>query len=170
MRLRTQTGLLLLMLAGGIFFWDGCLPPKPRIPAEPEAVMNEISPADWPDFADDMDYDGLIEAINQSLTYLSRIPDDRRFRFGRTEFSKLHMYRSLELFRDFVVARPDQDQLQQFVRQHYQLYRSIGRPPESKVLFTGYFEPLYPGSLEPSPVYTIPVYGIPDMATYKRNS
>jgi membrane-bound lytic murein transglycosylase A len=48
------------------------------------------------------------------------------------------------------------------LRRHYQLFRSIGRPPNGEVLYTGYFEPLYPGSLNPSPVYNIPVYGIPE--------
>jgi membrane-bound lytic murein transglycosylase A len=58
--------------------------------------------------------------------------------------------------------RPPRAQLNQFIRQHYQVYQSIGRPPEDDVLFTGYFEPLYPGSLTPSPHYPVPVYGLPE--------
>ena len=109
-----------------------------------------------------MDYDGLQVAIDQSLTYLSRIPDERLFRFGAHEYSKAHMTRSLEQFRDFTATRPSREQLNQFVRRHYLVYQSIGRPPDDDVLFTGYFEPLYPGSLTRSSLYRIPVYGLPE--------
>ncbi|MGD8241807.1 MAG: MltA domain-containing protein [Desulfobacterales bacterium] len=162
MKLRIQTRLMVLCFVGGILWQAGCTPHKPTPPAEPGAELYALSAEDWPVFADDMDYDGLEDAINQSLVYLSRLPEDRRFRFGTATYPKYHMVQSLELLRDFAATRPDQERLQQFLRRHYQLFRSIGRPPNGEVLYTGYFEPLYPGSLNPSPVYNIPVYGIPE--------
>ncbi len=162
MTLPNQTRLMVLCIVSTILWQAGCTPHKTTLPAQPGAELYAVSIEDWPAFADDMDYDGLEDAINQSLLYLSRLPDDRRFRFGAADYSKNLMVRSLALLRDFAATRPDQVRLQQFLRQHYQLYRSIGRPPDGDVLFTGYFEPLYAGSLNPSAVYNIPVYGIPE--------
>ena len=162
MTLPNQTRLMVLCIVSTILWQTGCTPRKTTLPAQPDAELYAVRIEDWPAFADDMDFDGLEDAINQSLVYLSRLPDDRRFRFGAADYSKNLMVRSLERLRDFAVTRPDQERLQQFLRQHYQLYRSIGRPPDGDVLFTGYFEPLYAGSLHPSSVYNIPVYGIPE--------
>jgi membrane-bound lytic murein transglycosylase A len=153
---------LIALLAVVLLFWGCQITPKVYDPSRPESALTRLPPDEWPTLADDMDYDGLVEAIDQSLTYLSRIPEDRRFQFGAEKYSKSHMSHSLEMLRNFVATRPEQDQLQRFIREHYDLYRSVGRPPEGNVLFTGYFEPLYPGSLEPSPAYRIPVYGLPE--------
>lgn len=146
----------------------GCARYTPDRPDVTPPVLTLADASHLPQFADDMDYDGIETAINQSLTYLSRVPEDRRFRFGPTEYDKPHMTRSLAQFRAFVATRPNREELNQFIRQHYLVYRSIGRPPDDNVLFTGYFEPLYPGSLTPSPDYPIPVYGLPeDLVTVK---
>ena len=149
-------GLALTLLAAG------CVPiPAERPPVEPP-VLEIAPPRNLPQFADDMDYDGLATAITQSLTFLSRLPEDRRFRFGDTTYDKALMTRSLELFQGFIAGRPDRERLNRFIRDHYLVYRSVGRPPDDDVLFTGYFEPLYPGRLTPSPEYTVPVYGLPE--------
>ena len=140
----------------------GCVPiPAERPPVEPP-VLEIAPPRNLPQFADDMDYDGLEEAITQSLTFLSRLPEDRRFRFGATTYDKAHMAGSLERFQAFIAGRPDRERLNRFIRDHYLVYRSVGRPPDDDVLFTGYFEPLYPGRLTPSPEFPVPVYGRPE--------
>ena len=135
----------------------GCARYTPDRPDVTPPVLTLADASHLPQFADHMDYDGIETAINQSLTYLSRVPEDRRFRFGPTEYDKPHMTRSLAQFRAFVATRPNREELNQFIRQHYLVYRSIGRPPDDNVLFTGYFEPLYPGSLTPSPDNPNPV-------------
>lgn len=147
---------------GLVILVAGCTRYTVDRPGVEPSVLTLASVRDLPQFADDMDYDGIETAINQSLTYLGRVPEDRQFRFGPTTYDKPHMTRSLETFRDFVATRPNREQLNQFIRDQYLVYRSIGRPPDDNVLFTGYFEPLYPGSLTPSPEYPIPVYGLPE--------
>jgi membrane-bound lytic murein transglycosylase A len=145
-----------------VVFMAACVRPTPEGPGGAPAVLDLTAADDLPLFADDMDYDGLAAAIDQSLLFLSRVPDERRFRFGAVEYAKSDMVSSLAVFRDYIAGRPDRDQLNRFIRERYLVYRSIGRPPDDDVLFTGYFEPLYPGSLTPLPNYTVPVYGPPD--------
>ena len=164
-RIHRTTALIILAAALSVLA-TGCVPTPPERPVTERPVLEVVGTDDLPLFADDMDYDLLTEAIQQSLLYYSRIPDDRSFRFGAVAIDKFQMVRSLELFRDFIAGRPDRNQLNQFIREHYRVYRSVGRPPDDDVLFTGYFEPLYPGSLIPAPGYTIPVYGLPqDLVT-----
>ena len=111
---------------------------------------------DLPQFADrTWIMTGSQPPSTQSLTCLSRVPDDRLFRFGPTEYDKPHMTRSLELFREFVTTRPDRAQLNQFIRQHYLVYRSIGARRTITFCLPAIFEPLYPGSLTPSPRITL---------------
>ena len=147
--------ILMLLVAG-------CPRYAPERPDVAEPLLEITTDSDLPLFADDMDYDGLETAIGHSLTYLSRVPEDRRYRFGSTEYSRDQMVFSLVRFRDYIATRPHQEQLNQFIRKHYRIYRSIGRPPDADVLFTGYFEPLYPGRRTYAPTYPVPVYGIPN--------
>ena len=67
----------LFLLAGWI---GGCAVPK-------EHAVFEISSARYPNFTDDMRFDGLEQAIQQSLTYLQRVPSDKEFRFGEDSYS-----------------------------------------------------------------------------------
>jgi len=161
-RLILRMAALAISATALIVFASGCVPTPPERPLAERPALEIVDSEDLPLFADDMDYDLLAESIQQSLTYYSRVPDDRRFRLGAATFDKQQMVRSLELFRDFIAGRPDRDQLNRFVRENYHVYRSAGRPPDDDVLFTGYFEPLYPGSLTPAPGYSIPVYGPPE--------
>ena len=161
-RIPQRTATMVVLALALTVYASGCVPTVPERPGAAPPVLETVEPDNLPSFADDMDYDGLAAAIQQSLTYFSRVPDDRRFRFGPTEVDKSHMIQSLAVFRDFIADRPDRDQLNRFIRERYLVYRSIGRPPDDDVLFTGYFEPLYPGSLTPSSTYAIPVYGRPE--------
>ena len=158
----------LVVLLGLILGLTGCARLPAERPVAPPPVLEVTEPSRMPVFADDMDFDGLATAIDQSLLYLSRVPDDRHFQLGTVTHDKAHMRRSLETFRDFIATRPDRGRLNTFIRRHYRVYRSTGRPPDEDVLFTGYFEPLYPGSLAPSAIFRIPVHGPPeDLVTVK---
>ena len=160
-RLLIQTPLIIVL--GAILLLGGCeIAPPVYDPSRPESALVQLPPEEWPELADDLGYDGLIESIEQSLTYYQRVPDDRRFRFGQSEYDRAHMVRSLEKLKAFLIEDPEPSRLQAFIRQHYELYRSVGSAPEGNVLFTGYFAPLYPGSLVPSETYNVPVYGIPE--------
>lgn len=158
----TRNAALTRLLAIGILAalaTAGCkaLPPAP----ETLPPLVALEPGDYPGFFDDADLDSLSRAIGQSLIYFDRVPEERLYAFGPDRYTAAHLRRSLERFRDFLATGPDPERLDRFVRQNYAVYRSPGRPPEGGVLFTGYFEPLYPGSIVPAPGYPVPVHGPP---------
>lgn len=142
----------LFLLAGWI---GGCAVPK-------EHAVFEISSARYPNFTDDMRFDGLEQAIQQSLTYLQRVPSDKEFRFGEDIYSAADLARSMESFLAFVQTRPSDDELGKFIRDNYRVYRSAGNGPEKDVLFTGYYEPLLSARRQPDKTHPVPILGRPD--------
>lgn len=139
----------------------GCAESEP--PAEEERPpVERLAVDDFPRFSDDRDLDGLKPAIHSSLTYLERIPADRRFSFGEDAYPAAHIARSLRAFLEFLETSPDAEALNRFIRKRYRVYRSTGGPETGRMLFTGYYEPLLDGSRTPSEAYPHPVYGRPD--------
>lgn len=140
-------------------------PPQPTPEVVPEAevgVMFKLDPEQYPRFSDDMGYDGLARAIDRSIVYLEKLPEDRLFSFGPDSFSRNHVIESLQRFLGFIDSKPDNEALNRFLAAHYQIYRSRGAGEAGSVLFTGYFEPLISGSLTRSETYPYPIYGRPD--------
>jgi membrane-bound lytic murein transglycosylase A len=123
--------------------------------------MQRVSAWSYPKFSDDMLFDGLEHGISQSLVYLSKIPADRQFVFGKDRYTTQHMVRSLEYFLAYLQTRPSGEDLDKFVRSNYIVYRSVGRNADDEVLYTGYYEPYLRGSLAPSGPYRFPIYARP---------
>ncbi|MBW1858324.1 MAG: MltA domain-containing protein, partial [Deltaproteobacteria bacterium] len=56
----------------------------------------------------------------------------------------------------------DSQQFNKDLREKFYLYKAAGFWGSKKVLFTGYFEPIFDGSLESDSVYKYPLYRRPD--------
>ena len=159
--------IILVFLVFGLLFsgFAGCalIREKPR--EIKETALIRISPSRYPDFLDDMDYDGLENSIRQSISYLNRVPPTAEFRFGQDVFHTPHMIRSLEHFLDFIRTNPAEDQLIRYIRDNYLVYTSMGSDNSKQVLFTGYYEPALEGSLKKDATYKFPIYARPDDLT-----
>ena len=137
---------------------------KPMVkPPARENALERISSRSYPDFLDDMAYDGLEEGILQSLSYLKKIPADRQFIFGEDQYDTEHMIKSLQHFLDYIQTRPPMKDLKKFIQSDYRIYRSIGRNGEGEVLYTGYYEPLLRGSLVRNEQYRFPIPLLPSL-------
>ena len=64
-------------------------------PSGPPPALVKIAASELPVFVDDMAYDGLLGGIEESLSYLERIPVDSSFQFGDDSYSATHMIKSL---------------------------------------------------------------------------
>ena len=135
---------------------------KPLVkPPTRENAMERISSWSYPDFLDDMTYNGLEDSILQSLSYLNKIPADRQFIFGEDQYNTEHMIKSLQHFLDYIQTRPSRQDLKGFIQSDFHIYRSVGRDSKGEVLYTGYYEPLLNGSLVRSEQYRFPIYTRP---------
>lgn len=130
-------------------------------PETSESELAKITSADYPEFTDDMVFDGLEHGILQSISYLNNVPATKEFRFEKDVFDTAHMIRSLEYFLKFIKTKPSGKELNEFIRSNYLVYKSAGSENPGHVLFTGYYEPFLEGSLEKSAEYRFPIYARP---------
>jgi membrane-bound lytic murein transglycosylase A len=149
----------------------GCaLPPKPP-PEIKKSALIRVSPSAYPEFMDDITFDGLAHSLTQSISYLKRISPKKTFRFENDVYDAVHMTRSLEIFLKYLKERPSNQDLNRFVKNHYLVYRSTGNKEHGEMLFTGYYEPLLQGYREKTGEYRHPIYSRPkDLLTIDLSS
>ena len=133
----------------------GCAVPEKK-------ALRPLTVVNYPEFKDDMQYDGLEDSIRHSLSYLNRVQPEKVFRFENDSYNAEHMIRSLETFLAFVQNRPSQYDLNRFIQKNYKVYRSIGSGPDKDVLFTGYYEPFLNARRLPDNQFNVPILGRPD--------
>ena len=150
--------LLAFLVSWGL---TACAPTPTPKPPLPEAVLKRVPLSDYPRFQDDLGYTRLSRSISMSLAYLRRLPQDREIDFGDDRYSVAHLIASLEFFDEIVQEHPTSEMLNRIIADNYLVYRSIGRPVEKDVLFTGYYEPLLQGSSKPSARFPVPVHSRP---------
>ncbi|MGD9976154.1 MAG: murein transglycosylase A [Desulfatirhabdiaceae bacterium] len=124
--------------------------------------MIRLQPSDYPVFQDDLNGDGLLAGIENSLTYLHKLASGKTLVFGPDSYPVSHVIESLKVFRDFMADNPSAETISKFITNRYRVYRSTGREQDGRVLFTGYYEPFLKGSLDPDDRYSCPIYEIPD--------
>jgi membrane-bound lytic murein transglycosylase A len=132
----------------------------PPVP-EQEEVLRVVDPSSVPLERDDLARNLLEGAVNNSLTYYERLPEETTFSFGAEEVQVGRIKRSLQTFLFFLRETTSWSELAERVRENFVMYRSVGRNAEEEVLFTGYFEPTIQGSLTPDEHFRYPIYGVP---------
>jgi peptidoglycan lytic transglycosylase A len=166
--MRRPSALLAASAALAAFLFAGCraIPPSPApAPARtPEKALEELDPAAFPAFSDDLDYAGLDEALDRSLVALARLAQadpGRTFAFGRERVPLRQIQATLVRFRELVLARPTPAALTAALRREFRVFRSTG-DGTGKVLFTGYYLPELRGSLVREGPYQVPLHRAPD--------
>jgi len=137
----------------------GCPLPIKKPPEELALVRK--STFAYPNFSDDLAFDGLEHSILKSIAYLQKVPADRSYQFGKDRFNAAHLMQSLQYFLDFTRTNPSSRELKKFIRSNYSVYQSIGRDQKGEVLFTGYYEPHLSGRLSPDEEFQFPIYALP---------
>ncbi len=153
---RRHIGFLLIVL---LIICAGCAPVTKIITRYNS--MKKIKISEYPKFYDHLNLKGLNHAIDQSLLYFNKLPETRIFNFGKDSFNVCNMKASLEKFLLFIRNNPSEEEVNRFIRQNYAIYRSVGKNSNSRMLFTGYYEPTIPGSLIKDDGYIYPLYSEP---------
>ena len=139
----------------------GCYPLVKKEVKEPANALTKVKYF-WPKFQDDMDIDSLSLAIESDLQYLNRLKDDTLFTYGLDKFPAEHVRESLKTFLSIFKQSSDRKKFNQYLRKNFYLYKAAGFWGSKKVLFTGYFEPIFDGSLERDSMHRYPIYRRPD--------
>ncbi len=127
-----------------------------------EHYLIGVGPGNYPVFVDDHSRDSLIEALDRHLAYLQKKKPSDTVVVGNLRLTNQMQVESLATFRELVLTSFSPLELSQAIRQHFHLYQAAGRNEKGEMLVTGYYEPLFEGSLENSGPYRYPLYGLPD--------
>lgn len=108
---------------------------------------------------DDLEFRGLPEALRQSLHYYRRLPDGTLFRYGELTYTAREMEASTALFLQIIENTTGGERMAA-IREKFLFFES--RNDRGRAFFTGYYEPVLPGSLTPSERFRAPLYAVPD--------
>jgi membrane-bound lytic murein transglycosylase A len=112
---------------------------------------------------DDTDVAGLTAALRQSIRYFHRLPETAAFTYGDLVYTAREMEASTALFLKIVEENAGAAR-DAAIRERFLLFES--RNERGAGFFTGYFEPVLPGSLACSERFRAPLYAIPaDLVT-----
>ena len=131
------------------------------LPSGQEALRKITDPAEIPDFTMAcLDLKDLRTAIERSLSYLSK-PSSRNF-YPSGQITHERVVRSLEAFLELLDSGLRGRQLNQAIRERFDVYMSVGCDDRGTVLFTGYYTPIFEGSMERTERFKYPLYSPPE--------
>jgi membrane-bound lytic murein transglycosylase A len=166
----THRKLIVLVLSALV---AGCNNVKPDYWAQlpPGTVaLYKIPPEMYPDFSvSSADLVGIRVAIQHSLDYMSKPSSGSYYPYADIDHARaIATLRALDQLASTAAASPvTGDWINQQIRQNFEVYQSVGAPaPDGhgytgRVLFTGYFTPIYDASLTRGGAYQWPLYKRP---------
>lgn len=134
-----------------------------------------ISPDSAPPFLDDHDFPSLKASLEASRNFYSALPSSAPFYFGSDMRTAGELKEGLE---DLVVQVQESSSpadLNQYIRAHFDIYRSCASPNPAPVVFSAYHEYSLSASLSPDRTYRYPLYARPkdlfdmDVSAFDRN-
>ena len=126
--------------------------------------LTVISAPDYPLFTDDLDYQDLDAALEKSLTYLRRLPPSTVYTIDNRRCTVADITRSIVFFRKLVAEKPSPQRLNELIVRHFSVYQARGiggYNPDRSMLVTGYYQPLFAGSLKRTEAFSSPLYKVP---------
>ena len=160
--------ILSLFLLGYVFL-TGCKTGKteeealdygrPLMPGE-NALYKITDPSQIPDFTTackNMYF--MREGITNSLNYMAK-PSSQQF-FPICGISHQQVTDSLNAFLDIADSGMTPAEMNETIRQRFDVYMSVGCDNKGTVLFTGYYTPIFNGSLKQTDRFKYPLYQMP---------
>ena len=137
-------------------------PPEYDRPLPPGqlALRKITNPADIPDFTFAChDLLNLKSSVAKSLNYLSKPSSKQFFPYG--DITHERAVDSLKAFKELLDSGLRGSQLNDAIRQKFDVYISVGCDDKGTVLFTGYYTPIFDGSLTRTDRFQYPLYKQP---------
>jgi membrane-bound lytic murein transglycosylase A len=132
---------------------------RPLLPGQ-QALIKVTNPSQIPDFTlAGMDLQGLKPSVERSLNYLSK-PSSKRF-FPVNDITHQQVVDSLEAFLNLLESGTAGTDLNAAIKERFDVYMSVGCDNRGTVLYTGYYTPIFEGSLKPSESFRYPLYKPP---------
>ncbi len=131
-----------------------------QLPPGRVALEKITDPAKIPDFTwACSNLKDLEIAINNSLDYYNHQSSQAYFPY--LDITHERAVASLKAFKDLFQMNLSADELNRIIRERFDVYRSVGCDGLGTVLFTGYYSPIFDGSLTQTGLYQYPLYKQP---------
>jgi membrane-bound lytic murein transglycosylase A len=124
-------------------------------------VLERVSVQEAIRFAEDLNPASLHGALENSLVFYGRLPDNHYVTFGDWQVSAADLKDTLLHFSQLIAAHPEKLTNTEDLAQEFDIYRASGSPDSGKFLVTGYYEPLVQGRLQRDEIFRYPLYGMP---------
>lgn len=132
---------------------------KPLPPGE-LALRKITNPAEIPDFTFACyDLTNLEKAIDRSINYLKKPSAQQYYPYG--DISREQAIDSLKAFKDLMKSGLRGEKLNAAIREKFDVYISVGCDDKGTVLFTGYYTPIFDGSMTQTEKFKYPLYKMP---------
>ncbi len=126
----------------------------------------------FPVFEDDLNYQYLGLMLQQNLQYLQKKKDTTLFTLSGRKYPVRRLIDTNLFFQQLISKRPNRRELNRQIRRYFDIYQAggvSGYNPEKKMLVTGYYQPLFQGSLEKKEPFVYPLYSVPETLAIKRD-
>lgn len=164
-----KTRISLYLLFSAITIIVGCKAPQKIVepdysnplPLGQHALRKITNPADIPDFTSACtNLNQLKPAVEKSLNYITKNSSKQFFPISGITYEKA--VQSLKAFSALLDSPLTPYQLNAAIRNKFDTYMSVGCDSRGTVLFTGYYTPIFDGSLERTERFKYPLYARPD--------
>lgn len=168
---------LAVLVASSLLAACGC-PPKEQVWEKPanlkgkaekdyyrqlppgQLALRKIPPEMYPDFARGFaGREGLEQAIRYSIEYLNKPSSRKYYPYG--DISHDRALASLHAFLLVLQQAQSGQQLDQMIRERFDVYMSVGCDDQGTVLYTGYYCPIFEGRKQRDSVFRYPLYRSP---------
>jgi membrane-bound lytic murein transglycosylase A len=131
-----------------------------QLPPGELALRKITDPKQIPDYTKACsDINGLREAIARSLSYMAKPSSNKFFPYG--DITHEQAVKSLQELDKLVSAKLSPEQMNTVLREKFDTYISVGCDNQGTVLFTGYYTPIFNGSLTRTDRFKYPLYKSP---------
>lgn len=144
-----------LVIFLGYYLFFEMKPPRPLYPVEPDEA---------PKFFDDLKFNALLPAAQEHIAYLRKKDSNSLTSFAQVNYSTEWLLESLHDFMEEINKPPTPDAFHDFIIKNYDIFQAGGREKQKRgqMLVTGYYEPLFDGSLNKIGPFVYPLYSPPD--------
>ena len=134
---------------------------------DPYKPLHLVSPPS--SLPDDLDRASLLSVMERQRHYLENLPQEKTVSFGSYQISNSWLLSSLTDLLAFIRQDPSSKDLEQFLSDNYVFFQAGGRNSNwsRDMLVTGYYEPLFKGSLNRKAPYLTPLYRRPTSLAHK---
>lgn len=114
---------------------------------------------------DDHSRQSLLTAGQRHLAYLAKQDPNNQQRLGEKVWRNAELTESLQLFLKLITEITGPEELATAIHDHFDLLPATkprAAHQAGEIFLTGYYEPIFPGSLTATAYYTVPIYRRPD--------